>query len=159
AVNLSDLAAMGKVKPLAALITAAIPGDTPVNSVDNFYKGLNKCARLWKTGFLGGGTVGSKRDWVVSADFIGGASPKELVQRRGARAGDWIAATGLMGLAAAGLEILQSGRKGGSWTQPLLKAFCRPQPRFAAGAILASKQWATSLMDASDGLEASVRLL
>ena len=61
AVNLSDLAAMGKVKPLAVLITAALPGDTPVNSVDNFYQGLNSCAQRWKTGFLGGDTVGSKK--------------------------------------------------------------------------------------------------
>ena len=30
AVNISDLAAMGCVKPLAALITVALPGDTPV---------------------------------------------------------------------------------------------------------------------------------
>ena len=62
AVNLSDLAAMGAVKPLAALITAAFPGDTPVDYVDKFYKGLEGCAQRWKTGLLGGDTVGSRRD-------------------------------------------------------------------------------------------------
>src|SRR5664280_1533738 len=48
AVNLSDLAAMGKVKPLAALVTAAYPVDTSVDSVDKFYKGLESCAQRWK---------------------------------------------------------------------------------------------------------------
>src|SRR5204862_221845 len=66
AVNLSDLAAMGAVKPLAALVTAALPGDTPVETVDKFYRGLETCAQRWKVGLLGGDTVGSKRDWMVS---------------------------------------------------------------------------------------------
>lgn len=159
AVNLSDLAAMGSVKPLAALVTAALPGDTPVNSVDNFYKGLNNCAQRWKTGFLGGDTVGSKRGWFVSATLLGEANPAELVRRSGARWGDLLAATGPLGLAGAGLEVLQGGKQGWGWTAPLVSAFSRPQPRFEAGAILGRKGWATSLMDASDGLETSARLL
>src|SRR5215510_9194143 len=34
AVNISDLAAMGDVRPLAALVTVSLPGDTPVSFVD-----------------------------------------------------------------------------------------------------------------------------
>src|SRR5262249_39833609 len=88
AVNLSDLAAMGDVKPLAALVTVALPGDTPVESVDKFYRGLRSCAQRWKIGFLGGDTVGSKRDWVVSATVLGEANPLGVVRRSGARVGD-----------------------------------------------------------------------
>ena len=50
AMNLSDLAAMGAVRPLAVLVTAGFPGDTSVTSVDKFYKGLDKCARRWNVG-------------------------------------------------------------------------------------------------------------
>ena len=71
AVNLSDLAAMGDVKPIAALVTAAFPGDTPVEYVDKFYRGMESCAQRWRTGLLGGDTVGSKRDWFVSVTVIG----------------------------------------------------------------------------------------
>src|SRR6185295_1666549 len=73
AVNLSDLAAMGKVRPLAALVTAALPGDTTVNSVDQFYKGLIHCARRWKVGLLGGDTVGSCAGWFLSLTIFGEA--------------------------------------------------------------------------------------
>jgi len=106
AVNLSDLAAMGHVKPLAALITVALPGDTPVDSVDKFYQGLRSYAQRWKVGFLGGDTVGSRRGWFVSATVLGEAKPQELVRRTGAREGDWIAVIGDLGMAAGGLEAL-----------------------------------------------------
>src|SRR5258706_9114095 len=45
AVNLSDLAAMGDVTPVAALVTASFPGDTSVDTVDKLYKGLKRCAQ------------------------------------------------------------------------------------------------------------------
>ena len=159
AVNLSDLAAMGNVKPLSALITAAFPGDTSVDTVNKFYKGLESCAQRWKTSLLGGDTVGSKRDWFVSVTVLGEASPHDLIRRSGAKAGDYLVITGDLGLAAAGLEVLQSGKAGLSWVKPLVRSFSRPEPRFAAGQVLGRHHWATSLMDISDGLEASVRLL
>src|SRR5471030_3010625 len=123
AVNLSDLAAMGDVKPLAALITAAFPGDTAVDSVDKFYKGLENCAQRWKIGFLGGDTVGSKAGWFVSVTVLGETDPRHLMKRSGARAGDYIVTTGPLGLAAAGLEVLQSRQPVKAWTEPLVSAF------------------------------------
>jgi thiamine-monophosphate kinase len=159
AVNISDLAAMGDVKPLAALITVSLPGDTPVDYVDKFYKGLLTCAQRWKIGFLGGDTVGSKRAITVSATLLGEANPKGLVRRGGALKGDVIGVIGPLGLAAAGLEILQTGKGSAAGLGPLLKAFCRPEPQVKAGALLARNGWVSSMMDASDGLEASLRLL
>jgi len=158
-INLSDLAAMGKVRPLAALVSAAFPGDTPVDSVDNFYKGLKTCAQRWKTGLLGGDTVGSQSGWFVSVTILGEANPKDLLTRHQACPGDLIVIVGEPGQAAAGLEVLRAGKKKWAWTKPLVKAFSAPSPRFAESAILGETRWATSLMDSSDGLEASVRLL
>jgi len=150
---------MGDVKPLAALITAAFPGDTPVDSVDKFYKGLDNCAQRWKIGLLGGDTVGSRKDWFVSVTVLGEADPRSLVKRSGGKVGDYIITTGPFGLAAAGLEVLQGGQSGKVWTRPLVRAFSQPQPRFDAGRLLGRQKLATSLMDSSDGLAASVRLL
>src|SRR5262249_1704890 len=134
AVNLSDLAAMGRVKPLAALVSAAFPGDTPVDYVDKFYKGLESCAQRWKTGLLGGDTVGSKAGWFVSLTILGEARASELLTRRRARAGDLLVTTGWPGQAAAGLEVLQTQKSSWKWTEPLVRAFCAPQPRLAEGA-------------------------
>jgi thiamine-monophosphate kinase len=64
-----------------------------------------------------------------------------------------------LGLAAAGLEVLQSGKGKLAWTRPLVSAFSRPRPRLAAGGVLGHHHLASSLMDCSDGLEASVKLL
>lgn len=159
AVNLSDLAAMGNVKPLTVLVTAAFPGDTPVDNVDKFYTGMHKCAQRWKVGFLGGDTVGSKKGWFVSVTALGEADPRGLIERRGARSGDDLVASGPLGLAAAGLEVLQTGKPKTVWMAPLMKAFNRPEPRFREGQLLGKHHLATSLMDCSDGLEASVKLL
>lgn len=159
AVNLSDLAAMGDVRPLSVLVTAAFPGDTPVDNVDKFYTGMHKCAQRWKVGFLGGDTVGSKKGWFVSVTALGEANPRGLLERRGARPGDLLVASGPLGLASAGLGILQSGTAKAAWMAPLLKAFNRPEPRFREGQLLGRKRLATSLMDCSDGLEASAKLL
>ena len=158
AVNLSDLAAMGNVKPLAALVTVAFPGDIPVDFVDKFYQGLRSCAQRWKVGFLGGDTVGSSRDMFVSATVLGEADPLHLIRRDGANVGDFVAVVGPLGMAAGGLEVLQKGIKN-SWTAPMVTAFSRPQPQIGAGALLGRNHWASSLIDASDGLEASVLLL
>jgi thiamine-monophosphate kinase len=158
-VNISDLAAMGRVKPLAVLVTAALPGDTPVDKVNKFYQGMHSCAQRWKIGFLGGDTVGSQRGWFVSATLLGEANTQELVQRQGARLGDLIVSVGPLGLAAAGLEVLQQNRTHWAWTRSLVQAFSRPLPQLAAGALLGSQGWATSMLDVSDGLEASIRLM
>jgi thiamine-monophosphate kinase len=150
---------MGRVKPIAALVTAAFPGDTPVDSVDKFYKGLETCAQRWKTGFLGGDTLGSRDRWFVSVTVFGEADRRHLVRRTGAQPGDLLIASGPLGLAAAGLEISQKGKHHHAWAAPLVEAFQRPQPRFGDSGLLAERRWATSMMDCSDGLEASARLL
>jgi thiamine-monophosphate kinase len=159
AVNLSDLAAMGAVRPVAALITAGFPGDTLVKSVDHFYRGLEACAKQWNIGLLGGDTVGSRADWMVSITVLGEARPQQLIRRSGAHPGDYVITSGPLGLAAAGLEVLQTKRRHLSWTAPLVRAFSRPTPRLALGQTLGVRRWATSLMDCSDGLEASARIL
>lgn len=159
AVNLSDLAAMGAVKPLAALTCAGFPGQTAVESVDKFYRGLKSCAQRWKIGLLGGDTVGSKEGWFLSLTVLGEADPRHLVRRSGARVGDVVMTSGPLGLAGAGLEVLQQGQREQAWTAPLVKAFSRPQPRLELGAWLANEKIATSLLDCSDGLEASVKLI
>src|SRR5438552_4281678 len=81
AINLSDLAAMGAVKPLAALVTVSLPGDTPVDNANKFYNGMASCAQRWKTGLLGGDTVGSKRDCFISVTVLGEARTKDLLTR------------------------------------------------------------------------------
>lgn len=168
AVNLSDCAAMGAVTPLAALVSLGLPGDIPVDSVDKFYQGMNKLARKAQVGLLGGDTVASPRAIVVSLCVIGAAEPGGVVTRAGASVGDLLWVTGSLGDAGAAVEILQGQDKqrrspaplrfSGPWF-PLIRKQWYPVPRLAEGALLGRQHLATSLMDCSDGLEPTVRIL
>jgi thiamine-monophosphate kinase len=108
---------------------------------------------------LGGDTAGSRGPWFLSITVLGEANPKHLVERGGARPGDWLACTGPLGRAAAGLEALQSGKDRQEWVRPLRQAFWAPEPRFREGGVLGRSGWATSLLECSDGLTASARLI
>ncbi len=111
AVNVSDIAAMGG-RPTFALVSIALPGNTPVDFVDQIYSGLLKCAQEYGVVIAGGDTVGSQQGIVIDVSLLGEVDKERVVRRRGAQPGDVIAVTGPLGAAAAGLQIL--ARQGAS---------------------------------------------
>ena len=60
AVNVSDIAAMGG-DPLFALVTLALPPDTPVENVDALYAGMQECSREYGVTVIGGMWCGRPR--------------------------------------------------------------------------------------------------
>jgi thiamine-monophosphate kinase len=166
AVNLSDLAAMGSVEPAWALVSLGITQDASVDFVDKFHRGLSRLAQAHGVDIVGGDTVRADR-LTVSIAVGGWAAPGgRLVLRGGARPGDALLATGTLGDAAAGLEILmgsKSRRRGAVGFSSrdrgfLVRRLLRPEPRLAWGRRLA-QAGATALMDSSDGLWRSVTLM
>jgi thiamine-monophosphate kinase len=77
------------------------------------------------------------------------------VTRRGARPGDLVWVTGVLGGARAALLAWQGGREPSAATR---LAFSRPRARIAAGRVLA-RLGATAMIDLSDGLAADARHL
>jgi thiamine-monophosphate kinase len=149
-VNLSDLAAMGDVKPLAALATAGFPGSTPERRFQEFLEGLSADCALFKTALLGGNLVRSERVF-FGLTALGEADPRFILRRSGARAGDILCGVGPLGLAGKGLSELRRGIKSGR----AVRAFWEPEPQFKAARVLARSRLATSLIDNSDGLSRS----
>ncbi|MBP9127454.1 MAG: thiamine-phosphate kinase [Elusimicrobia bacterium] len=171
AVNLSDLAAMGDVEPVAGVLAAGLPASTPVNFVADFYRGFSWLARRHGFELVGGDTVRSDR-MTFSLTVLGRVRGR-VFKRSGARAGDALMVTGTLGDAGAGLALLekssfkgpgQSGKRGlsspkGRAIRFLVNRFLRPTPRLEWARRLAKTGAVTACLDASDGFWKSVTLL
>jgi len=160
AVNLSDIAAMGGV-PQCALVTLALPPDTPLADMSALYDGLCEAAETERVAIVGGDVVGAPVV-VITVTLFGaaGAGPDgrpALMLRSAARPGDLIAVTGALGGSAAGLAAaMRSQRPGaGPAVQELLALHRRPRARVREGqALLACG--VTCAIDVSDGLVADL---
>ena len=160
AVNLSDIASMGGI-PGHALITLGLPGDTPVEGLDELYRGMLDCATAYPTALAGGDIVASPILFVTIA-IIGRTSglipfPNNALLRSAARPGDAIAVTGHVGSSAAGLRLLQSGEAPENLAFAL-DAHRRPTPRLEVGR-LALDAGLRCGMDVSDGIVADLSKL
>lgn len=152
AVNLSDIAAMGGV-PQYALVSLALPPDTEVDDVKALYRGMIELAQRFEVALVGGDTC---RAPLVSITMtvLGNAKDKDgkVLTRSAALPGEKIAVTGALGVAAAGMEMLDKKLKfDAESSNQLRKAFLQPMPRVGEGQKLVELGVKTAI-DVSDGL-------
>ena len=146
--NLADVAAMGAT-PVALLVGLATPGDLPVAWAQDLVSGIvAECARTGAT--VVGGDVSSADTIMLAVTALGDLAGREPVTRAGARPGDLLAVTGVLGHAAAGLALLGAGL---AEPAALVTAYRWPRPPYPAGPEAAALG-ATSMIDISDGLVA-----
>jgi thiamine-monophosphate kinase len=105
AVNLSDIFAMGGI-PRFFLLNLGIPASYSKKDVDELYLGVMKIAEKFGVSIVGGDTCASKNGLVLSGTLIGSAS--KMISRSGARPGDGIFVTGVLGDSAMGLRLLKN---------------------------------------------------
>jgi thiamine-monophosphate kinase len=143
--GLSDIAAMGG-EPRFCLLSLALAGWTDARWVDGFYRGLLALARREQVPLAGGDLARGQK---LACDIVVcGAAPRGRALRRdGARAGDGVYVSGVLGGSALGL----SGRAGKARRRHL-----RPEPRLALGRFLRG-HGASAAMDLSDGLSLDLR--
>lgn len=148
AVNASDVAAMGGL-PRFALLSVAVPGSASTSDLEQFHRGFTRAARVWGCSVVGGNM--SRSDvWMITVTLVGEPSGK-LLTRNGARVGDALYVSGVVGAAGFGRELLlRDGRPRPS--ARLTEAFRRPTPRLVLGQTLARRGLATAAIDVSDGL-------
>lgn len=150
AVNISDIAGMGGI-PKDALVAIAVPGDIDVEFLDELYDGIMSIATEYDINLLGGDTVSSPKNLVISITLMGEAPEDEILYRSGAAAADVIFLTGTVGSSAAGLDIAVEKRRFVK-KDLLLAAHFDPVPHVKAGRIIAASKAANSLIDVSDGI-------
>lgn len=170
AVNVSDIAAMGG-EPAFALITLALPPETPVAALDALYDGINEGARAYGVTVVGGDIV-SAGELSITAALCGVSARSSdgsplLLRRDAAGSGELIAVTAPLGASAGGLRVLRDMRARGeraprstggeAATAPpaprflLVESHLHPSPRYDAGRI-AVQAGIRCGMDISDGL-------
>ena len=165
AVSISDIAAMGAI-PRWALLSLAIPGDLPLDFIDDFTKGFLSMAAEHGVTLIGGDTCSSRAGLVLSVTIMGEQLPDLILRRSGAQSGDEIWVTGTLGDAALGLKLLDFGSAqppglalapscslgGAEWHEHLISRLLDPAPRVIAGLALAESGLASSMIDISDGI-------
>lgn len=154
AVNISDIAAMGG-SPRWILTSIGLPEFVDDAFVEQFYKGMSCLFDRFGIKLIGGDTVASKGGVVINVQLIGTVKQKELILRRGARAGDQVFVTGTLGDSSAGLEILKKGlwgEKNRDEYEDIVSRHLTPSPRVDEARYLAAGEVVTSMIDISDGL-------
>ena len=158
-INLSDLAAMG-AQPRHALVSLSLRGTMPLSDVRRLYQGLAEQARRFECTIAGGDLSGTLGPLTLTATVIGRLkNARAILRRQGARPGWLLAVTGRLGAAAAGLRLLQAGRRPSSARErEWVMAQLDPVPRIAAGRALV-EAGITVGGDISDGLYREVERL
>lgn len=144
--NVSDIFAMGG-RPTAMLLTLALPGDLSAEALEGFAEGLEAASARWCNPVLiGGDTTSVDGPAVLTLTLFGKPGPR-LLARSGGRAGDLLWVDGPLGLAAAGLALLERGQQHRS--EAAVAAHRRPAPKPLLSAAVRA---AHACIDISDGL-------
>jgi thiamine-monophosphate kinase len=150
AVNLSDLAAMG-AQPSWFTLSLSMP-DSDEHWIEDFARGMFELAHEHDVILVGGDTV--KGPLVATVQIAGWVEADRWLTRDGARPGDALMVSSMLGEAAGGLAAIQRGLDGTPEVARLRQRFLRPTPRVMLGRQL--RQCATAAMDISDGLLADL---
>jgi thiamine-monophosphate kinase len=144
----SDLCAMAGT-PIAALSSVIFPANFGAAELNQLARGQRAAARALGCQIVGG-NLSRGSELSVTTTLLGEAARPVL--RSGAKPGDELWLCGDLGLAAAGLRLLQRGvlRSNGAAAGRALRAFRRPRAQLAAGLSLARR--AHAAIDISDGL-------
>ena len=146
AAALSDLAAAGATC-VGLLAAVSVPPDADDQQLVAVMRGVGAAASS-VGGRVLGGDLSRGPGWSLAIAVIGQA--EHPLSRRGARAGDGVWVTGVLGGARAAVTLWGEGKMPSATARA---AFAHPVPRLVAGRWLAA-HGATAMIDLSDGLAA-----
>ncbi|OGJ51689.1 thiamine-phosphate kinase [Candidatus Peregrinibacteria bacterium RIFOXYB2_FULL_32_7] len=154
--SISDIAAMGGAPKYILVSLCLSPKVDEIKFIKDFYQGIKKRMNFWNKKLritLIGGDLTHGDLVCINLTVIGEVEKKYCIQRSGAKEGDLICVTGNLGASFAGLEYLR--KFGKNTNRQFLKNHLEPSSRLDAGLIL--KNYASAMIDISDGLASEVR--
>ena len=146
--SLSDIAAMGG-QPRFCLVALCVPRWANSRWAARFMQGILELAQATGT-VLAGGDISHGESLVCDVTLIGEVPRGTALRRDGARAGQELYVSGLLGGSALGLEI----GKGRAWRRHV-----GPEARTELGRFIRTTLKATAAIDISDGLSTDLRRL
>jgi thiamine-monophosphate kinase len=166
AVNVSDIAAMNGI-PKQITVSLALSSRFTVEAIDALYQGIKIACDDYKVDLVGGDTTTSRSGLIISVTAIGMVEKSKVVYRHTAKPNDIICATGDLGGAYLGLQILEQEKQvflSNPDMQPqlegkdyLLKRQLKPEARMDVIYELNDLGVVpTSMIDISDGLASEI---
>jgi len=140
AVTISDIASMGAA-PVQIFLAVGLDNE---NRLLDIIRGADACCRKFEA-LYAGGDLDAHNELTIVSTGLGIIEKGNPVLRKGAKPGDFICVTGVLGRAILGLNGHEQ-----YW-----KILCEPEPRVREG-ILARLAGANAMMDISDGLALSL---
>lgn len=166
AVNVSDIAAMNGT-PEQVTISLALSNRFSVEAIEALFDGMKAAAKDYKVDIVGGDTTASQSGLVISISVLGKIAKDKVAYRKGAGSNDILCATGDLGAAFIGLQVLEREKQvflSNPDLQPQLDKYqyivqrqLKPAARMDIVHELAELDIVpTSMMDISDGLASEV---
>ncbi len=106
AVNVSDIAAMNGI-PQQVTVSLGLSNRFSVEAIKELYKGISAACEAYKVDLVGGDTTSSGAGLAISISVLGITTASQISYRNGAKKSDIICATGDLGAAFVGLQVLE----------------------------------------------------
>ncbi len=145
-VNLSDMASMG-AKPIFYNLALSIPKIKASQFIPKFAKGLQDDQEIFGIKLIGGDLTSSLKHINITITIFGETVKGKSISRDGAKIGNYLYVSGILGLSKIGLDNFNSNSKEFEESK---RKYLIPQPRVDLGIEL--KNIANSMIDISDGL-------
>lgn len=153
-VNVSDIVAKGG-RPDAALLALVWPKGRPAEQLGDFSRALGADLARWGAHLVGGDTTSTDGPLTLTLTLLGKVGARGPVRRSGAKAGDDVWVTGVIGDGWLGLKAAQGafGALGVEARNFLISKYRVPEPPRLPMADLVAAH-ASGSIDVSDGLVA-----
>ena len=105
-INVSDIAAMNGI-PQQIVVGLGLSNRFSVEAIDMLYEGIYAACKDFKVDLVGGDTVSSPSGLIISISVTGIVEKNKITLRNKVEKGDIICATGDLGAAYIGLQVLE----------------------------------------------------
>ncbi len=166
AVNVSDICAMNGVAEQIT-VSMAVSSKFPVEALEELYEGIRIACETYGVDLVGGDTTASYSGLTLSVTAIGRAETSKIAYRSGAKENDLLVASGDLGGAYVGLQVLEREKQvfqANPNIQPdldghdyIVQRQLKPEARVDVISFLKELNVVpTSMIDISDGLASEI---